>query len=342
MRYFITASDDTTLYQAYPAINAGFDEILEIGKLQDVELYGTFYTASSVRSIISFNLAQSSSWDATSSYFLNLRLANAKEVDKGQRILIGAVSQSWREGSGYFYQEPENRLDGATWTQATPSVSWSMAGGTLNTVTTASVELTHFPLGDLRVDVTSIIQPFVSQSLPFYGLYLKFPDADEASSLNSGKLSYFSTQTHTIYQPTLEIVWDDQVFLTGSLVPVGDLTNIHISATTMKAEYQRGSIGKVRLSVRDKYPTRNFDGIQRYGNKYHLPVDTSYRIVDNQSNAIIGDFGTYNRLHCDGTSSYMLVDTSYLYVNREYRVELKIETSEITEYVRLSSKFLVI
>ncbi len=139
MRHFITASSDTTLYQAYPAINAGFDEILEIGKIQDTELYGTFFTASAVRSLISFDLSQSGSWNASSSYFLNLRLATAKEVDKGQQIIIGALTQSWDEGSGFFYQEPENRLDGATWTQATTSVSWSLAGGALSTSPTASV-----------------------------------------------------------------------------------------------------------------------------------------------------------------------------------------------------------
>ncbi len=342
MRHFITASSDTTLYQAYPAINAGFDEILEIGKIQDTELYGTFFTASAVRSLISFDLSQSGSWNASSSYFLNLRLATAKEVDKGQQIIIGALTQSWDEGSGFFYQEPENRLDGATWTQATTSVSWSLAGGALSTSPTASVQLTQFPIGDLRVDVTNIIQPFISQSLPFYGLYLKFPDSSEASSRNSGKLSYFSTQTHTIYQPTLEVLWDDQSFVTGALSPVVDLTTIRVSTSTMRSNYQRGSVSKIRLSVRDRYPVRTFDGIQRYSNKYYLPQDTSYRLVDDQSNTVIGEFDSFNKLHCDGTSSYMMINTSYLHVNREYRVELKIQSSDIVDYVRLSSKFMVI
>ncbi len=38
MKKFLTASKDTTLYEAFPTINVGLDEILEIGKVIDTNV----------------------------------------------------------------------------------------------------------------------------------------------------------------------------------------------------------------------------------------------------------------------------------------------------------------
>ena len=40
---------------------------------------------------------------------------------------------------------------------------------------------------------------------------------DEGSVTPMGTFSFFSRETHTIYQPKLEAVWDDSVWSTGSL-----------------------------------------------------------------------------------------------------------------------------
>jgi hypothetical protein len=208
MRTILTASKDTTLYQAYVNNNAGLDEILEIGKVIDLSepTSSTAYATGSARSLLYFELPTTASVPATASYFLNLKLANASEVKKNQQILIYQVSRSWDEGSGYFYQDIKNVEDGASWTRCTSAVSWSSAGGDFLTGSTSqSITLSSYPLQDIRVDVTNILRPFVSQSLQntFYGLALRFPTGDEQDSTNKGNIKVFSTQTHTIHQPTL-------------------------------------------------------------------------------------------------------------------------------------------
>ena len=45
-------------------------------------------------------------------------------------------------------------------------------------------------------------------------------DTDEGNTTNFGNLSFFSSDTHTKYPPTLETVWDDSKWSTGSLSPL--------------------------------------------------------------------------------------------------------------------------
>jgi len=343
MRYFITASDDASIYQSYPDFNTGFDEILEIGKVQNFDTYGvasagTFYNSSSVRALVNFDLS-GITYTTGSKYYLNLKLASAKEVNKGQQLIIGLMNEPWVEGSGFFYQEPANRSDGATWESASLTSAWTTAS--LVPSPTASYVASSFPLGDLRVDVTNLIDPMVSSSASMYGLYIRFPAADENSSLNSGRLAYFSTQTHTIYQPTLEVCYLSQQFVTGTLVPVVDIADIHIGSSNIKAEYERGTLSKIRLSARDKFPTRRFDSLLRYGNKYYLPSESYFRVKDVQADVAIGAFDQYSAIQCDGTSSYFVLDTARLYVNREYQIETKIVLSGMIEYIPLTTKFFI-
>lgn len=346
MRKILTASKDVTLYQAYPTTNSGFDEILEIGKVIDdsVELVGaTAFASASARTLISFDLPTTASVFSGSSYFLNLKLANASDVKRNQTILIYAVSQSWDEGSGYLYQQPNNVNDGATWQQLGTGVSWSMAGGDFLTGSTSqSISLTSYPLEDLRIDVTRILQPIVSQSLQssFYGLALQFPVADEQDSENEGNVKVFSTQTHTVHQPTLEIAWDNQVFITGSLKAIPTL-NVKVSPTNLRDSYAKGDVDRVSLVVRDQFPLKSFDSVLRYNNKYYLPSSSYYSIVDTQSNITIIPFDDYSKVDTDATGSYVVLDTSPLYKGRFYTLKFKVVQGPYNRVIETDTLFKV-
>ncbi len=344
MKIFLTASKDTTIYQAYPTNNAGLDEILEIGKVVDTALVEPSYISASARTMLYFELPTTASVSTGSNYYLNLKLAQADNVKRNQKLLLYQVSRSWDEGSGYFYQDVQNANDGATWNQATTSVSWSRAGGDFLTgSTSASVTLSEYPLGDLRIDVTNIISPIVSQSLQsnFYGIVLQFPTADEIDSNNKGSIKLFSTQTHTIYQPTLEVSWNNQSFSTGSLVAVPTSLNVKVVPTNLKQVYAKGDISKVNLVVRDEYPLKNFDSVLRYKNKYYLPTSSYYSIVDTQSNTTVVNFDDGSRISTDPTGSYIVLDTSPLYSGRFYTLKIKINSGGYTRTIDTSTTFQV-
>lgn len=345
MRKYLIPTKDTTIYQAFKNSNAGFDEILEIGKVVDTTniLSGTAYATGSARALLYFDLPTTASVPATASYFLNLKLANASSVRKNQQILIYQVSRSWDEGSGYLYQNVKNVNDGATWQRATQFVSWSNAGGDILTnATSQSIFLTTYPLEDFRIDVTSILRPIVSQSLQhtFNGLALQFPINDEQDYTNEGNIKIFSTQTHTIHQPNLEIVWDTQEVVTGSLSPIPNL-NVKIVPSNLRQVYAKGDVDKISLVVRDQYPLKSFDATLRYKNKYYLPTSSYYSIVDVQSNTTVVPFDEYNKISTDTVGSYIVLDTSPLYVGRFYKLKLKVVNGQYSRVIDTETQFKV-
>lgn len=345
MRILLTASKDTTLYEAFENNNAGLDEILEIGKVIDISspTSSTVYASGSARTLLYFELPTTASVPATASYFLNLRLANANNVNRNQQILIYQVSRSWDEGSGFFYQNVKNVNDGATWAKCTSNVSWSLSGGDFLTGSTSqSITLSQYPLQDPRIDVTNILRPIVSQSLQstFYGLALQFPVADEEDYTNLGNIKIFSTQTHTIYQPILEIAWNEQTFITGSLLPIPDL-NVKVTPSNLRESYAKGDVDRLSLVVRDKYPLRSFNSVLRYKNKYYLPSSSYYSILDAQSNTTVIPFDEYSKIDTDASGSYIVLDTTPLYKGRFYKILLKVVSGVYSRVIDTETLFKV-
>jgi hypothetical protein len=326
MRVFLKPSEDTTLYQRYPTINSGLDEIVEIGKLINSTDGANQYASGSCRILMNFDVS-ASMFPQTAKYFLNLYLANAKDIDKGQQIEIYPVSQGWNEGSGYFYQISDVQTNkGATWQNSDTSVSWSNAGGTFQVTPSASLSVQQRPLKDIRVEITNIISPVISGSniTPWNGIVLKYPQADETSSLVISNIKFFSSNTYTIFSPKLEVVWNDQVFITGSLKRIPS-TNISILPKNIKQSYVDGEISKVYLVVRDKYPDKRYDSVQRYKSIYYLPSSSYFRIRDVVSDVEIYKFDSYSAINCDVSGSYIMLDTRGLEPNRYYDIDLKVE-----------------
>jgi len=330
MRIILTASADTTIYQRYPLNNSGLDEVIEIGKVVKPEDLGIVYSASAARTLVNFNITNSGSFPVNASYYLNLKIANATKLPYSQEVIINKISGSWVEGSGYFIQQTVNPRDGATWSgsNAAAAVSWSNYGGDYYATPSQSIVLNEYPLQDLRIDVSSILQPVISQSLSWNGLILRFPSTSETNYTNEGNIKFFSKQTHTIYQPTLEVVWDDSTFSTGSLKRIPNTYDIQVVPKNPKETYVRGSKEKIRLVVRDKYPQKNFDATLRYKNVYYLPTSSYFGVVDIQANTTVLAMDQYAKLSCDATGSYFVLDTSNLYKNRYYAVNLEINNGD--------------
>lgn len=328
MRKFLTASADTTLYERYPTLNSGFDEILEIGKVARPEDIESAYSASATRVIVNFILPVSGTIPSSAEYYLNLKIAHAQQLVNAEKLYVHKVSGSWKEGNGYFTQQTKNPENGATWRQKEPFISWSLSGSDYYTMPSASFSLEQYPLQDVRLNISSIITPVISQSLDWNGLLIKFDNATETDANNRGIIKFFSRQTHTIHQPTLEVAWDDSTFITGSLKKIPNANDIKVLPKNAKEKYTQGSKEKIRFIVRDAYPTKNFDATLRYKNTYYLPTSSYYSITDKQANVVIYPADQYSKLSCDATSSFFILDTSYLYKNRYYSINLIIDNGD--------------
>lgn len=341
MRTFLKTTQDATLYQRLPDINSGLDEILEVGKYVKSTDRASLYATGSVRSLVNFNIVSGAAYPSNAKYYLNLYLANANSINRYQTLEICPVSRSWIEGSGYFNQDFSNVKDGCAWSRATRTTSWTTSGSDYTTSTTASYEFSQIPLAStVRVDVTNIIAPVVSGSntTSWNGLVVKFPDADELDQNNTGNIKFFSGNTHTVFEPVLEILWDSQTFVTGSFKPIPS-SKVSIIPKNIKESYVQGEIDKIYLVVRDLYPDKKFDATQRYKNQYYLPSESYYRIIDQVSGVELFRFDQYSAINCDTSGSYITLDTSGLNVNRYYTLDLKIKTSNLVFFPEFKYTF---
>ncbi len=167
----------------------------------------------------------------------------------------------------------------------------------------------------------------IGGGLPNNGLIVHHGLDSENDILDYGVLKFFSKETNTIYEPKLELVWDDQSFITGSLTPVtGSISddNYKVVIQNLKNEYPQNQKVKIRVKGRDMFPLKSFGTTFAYDQTKYLPITTYYQLEDYKTDEIIFPFGDYTKVSCDSTSNYFLMDLSSLPINRTYVLKLKI------------------
>ena len=360
MHKFFTSSFDASIYLQQPEQNTGRDEILEVGKLY----YGS--SKDIARTLIKFDTGSikseitsigSGSWQT----YLVLRSANSQEIPLEYSIYANAVSQSWTMGTGTKFDNITS--DGVSWYYKDGINKWTTTISTLQnsdystgsqgqvvgttgsiiqgggafwyTASMASQSFSNEP-DDIRINVTNIMHEWVSGSLKNNGFIIHHGLTNELDELDYGLLKFFSKETNTIYEPKLELVWDDSSFITGSLTPVtGSASDDYkVVVTNLKNEYSKDTKIKIRVKGRDMFPYKTFGTTFGYDQAKFLPSgSTYYQIEDYITNEIIVPFGDYSKLSCDSTSNYFNLDTSTYAADRVYRLKIKILQSGITDII---------
>ena len=129
------------------------------------------------------------------------------------------------DGCSWFYRD--NDVARTQWTGSITS-----SGGTWYEQYESSQSFNNEP-SDVRMDVTSIVWNWVHGDVPNEGFMVKRSgsigntnsNVDEGSTTQLGNFSFFSSDTHTKYPPTLEVEWNDSKWTTGSLSPLSSLTS---------------------------------------------------------------------------------------------------------------------
>ena len=347
MHKFYTSSYDASIYLQQPDQNAGRDEILEVGKLY----YGTSKDIN--RTLIKFdvnNIETGSGWKA----FLNLKSANSQEIPLEYAIYANAVSQSWTMGTGTKFDNITS--DGVSWYYKNGTDKWmdynvtpdayasgsdtgsilNGGGGTWYTASMSSQSFNNEP-DDIRMDVTNIVRLWLSGSLPNNGFIIHHSIAAENDASDYGLLKFFSKETNTIYEPKLEIVYDDYSFTTGSLEPVvGSLYDgdYKVIVNNLKNQYFKNTKVRVRVKGRESYPSKSFGTTFAYEQIKRLPAgSTYYQLEDYVTGEVIFPFGQYTKVSCDSTSNYFDMDLNSLSASRVYKLKLKIEENNISTII---------
>lgn len=173
-------------------------------------------------------------------FHLKLKVCNEYNLPITYTIYAFPVSQSWNKGDGY--SSDGGSYEGANWwykdydlvtpwftpTVSTPkpsidfinnpnllTASFAYGGGTF--YTSSAVQNFNYESADIDMDVTSIVNLWLSGNIPNEGFVIM--SSDELNATGSGfLLTFYSQDTNTIYSPYLDAAWSDFSFVTGSTV----------------------------------------------------------------------------------------------------------------------------
>jgi len=343
MIHRINFTQDSTIYEDTIYQNTGGDQILEIVKTFSdgeftVPLNSRFLLKSDLSEITS--LINDGVLPTQRQFYLKLRITEPAAVVRPTTILINAVSESWDSGIAERFVSPVI-TDGVSWTyrDGVDGQNWitgSLASGTDGVYSTnigggtwyTGSEVSHTftsETSDVSANVTGIVENWISGSIQNNGIIVRRDFTEESSSLVHTKLQFFSSETHTIYEPMLEIRWDDFTFSTGSLTQLNTTKDIFVYLPELKYEYRVGSKIKMRVLGRERYPSKSFALFNKYSTTNYLPTGSYYSIQDAWTKETVIPFdNTYTKLSVDPSGSFFNMWTDSLEPERFYNVIIKV------------------
>ncbi len=294
---------------------------------------------------------------------LNLYSTEHKQLANDHIIEAFPLSQSFAEGTQRYDGNPPTTTtgsfqaaNGATWVHRTESTgsawvtsnfgggstgSYSLqaGGGVWYTGSAFRGEDSFFESDDLDldIDVTSIIQKFSASfyqdatyptGIPNNGFIIKKPSLIEEDGFGYGELSYFSTNTHTIYPPKLTFKWDDSSYSTsgGTVLSSGD---IFLSLYNNKSEFQRKSKQRFRITTRKRYPDRTFVTSSNYLDIQYLPATSYYSVRDAETDEVLIPFDTeYTKLSADSDGMYFDLFMEGFQPERYYKLMFRVDNND--------------
>ena len=202
---------------------------------------------------------------------------------------------------------------------------------------------------DIDLNVTDIVKIWYSSSNAVGGTYtsienngfiLKWTDASNPASNSDIEFNQnlsvtplfknFSVDTNTIYPPCLEMKWDDQSFITGSLPPI-QTTDLFVALDSNQGVFYSESINRFRLNVRPEFPDRIYSTQSVNTVNHYLNENSLYAIKDLDTNEFVVDFDPqFTKISCDSTSNYFDVYMNGLEPERYYQILIQTTISGST------------
>ena len=228
-------------------------------------------------------------------------------------------------GSGYAqppYNNPYNPFPNCDDHYVPPATSSYIAPVTGGYACTQSFD---YQTSDVRMDITPIVEAWLTGGIENNGLIVLH--SDESSSIDYGKLRFFSKETNTIYSPYIDVAWADAIIETGSADPI-QLRDAVVNMKNLAKEYKHGSILRMDVTSRKRYPQKTFTNkLSEYLTPYYLPSSSFYSIKDAETEDSVLPYDEYTRLSFDSYGNYFMLDTTGLPQERYYKVEIRSEQS---------------
>ena len=191
------------------------------------------------------------------------------------------------------------------------------------------------------MNVTDIVNSWLNKSTPNEGFILKrsgsagnlATGSDEGNTTRFGNLSFFSSDTHTKYPPTLETVWNDSKWSVGSLAPLSgsDIEDMTIYMKGLRPEYKEKSKVRFRLVGRERFPEKTYSTTPSNLTVKTLPSASSfYSIKDAETDDVIVPYGSGSYISCDSNGNYFNLWLDGYQPERYYTIEYRVRSGSGT------------
>jgi hypothetical protein len=363
MYHFIFPTSDTWISSGSSTIDGTSFKDQNFGKDQILEVKKFFYNSSfnhKTRALINFdgtdftNMSQSivSSKITDPRFYLRLYEAEGNaEMSEEYKLVAHPISQSWVEGTGKFGDRPKN-TNGASWENSSnplggTEITWSQRLGEQNdgpifisgSGNSASQSFAN-QSPDVEINVTEIVDRWLDGTNKNYGFLLKFSGSQETDEQTFGHLKFFSKNTHTIFQPRLEVRWDDHVIVTGSAtgslneLTMSGLADNYLYIRSLRESYRENERVKFRVGARKRYIQKTFsNSVQTVTGSFITEGSGSYAIKDIATDEFIVPFSAYTSMSCDSESPYFNQWLDGFYPDRVYKILLKLKYDDGQEQI---------
>jgi hypothetical protein len=230
------------------------------------------------------------------------------------------------QGGTWYYNVPATYTNKPKWICNSTQYS-----SLVNSRLICSQSFNYGEQSDISMDITTIVRSWLCGCIPNSGLILLSSFEIDTPPLHNtnGLLQFFSRDTNTIYSPYIDVAWDDSVFNKGSLAPVtGSIQNI-INLQYLKDQYKAGSLPKIFVFARDRYPLKQFNKSYQQPamiTPKYLPSSSYYMIKDAESEEVLVGFDRYTKLSCDPVQgNYFKLQTTGLPQERYMKIFIKSE-----------------
>ena len=345
--YRIFPDFDSFISTRFPTANNGLDEMIEVAG------YPYLTAPQTHRGLIQFSstkitdIVDNTIGNTNFSASLNLKLAIATELPASYTLECYPVYESWENGRGKFLDENTDK-SGVSWyyRNAFETDAWNVNTGTLPAGVTfktgsgyvgggnwytasGATNLGATQLHDVNsshdavFSVTNAVKLHYDGTINNNGFIIKLEDDYEFQPSSSIILKYFSSDTHTIYPPYIDIKWDDFVYTTGSNSVITK-SNPVVRVKNNRGTYPDEGKQRFRIAARDRYPTRTFTTSSVYLTEYYLPQNSYWGLKDEFTEEMVIPFDTtYTKISGDSDSNYFDIYMDGLQPERYYRILIK-------------------
>lgn len=284
---------------------------------------------------------------------LHIKYAYSENLPSVYGVEITEIEQPWTEGEGHVNDLPAN-TSGANWIDARPNHPWSVEGGEDepghdphthiscscgcgemdiddDLIDNSMVKVEYFTgyqkNRDLCLDVTEWVYNWILGQGEGLGFLIKMTN-EQIMEDRKARLCFYSSETHTINYPYLEIVYDDSK-RPDCVESYDDVSKLVVSPRNLKEHYYTGEKVRIDLTVRPEFPVRTFTTSSIYRDQgMALPEGCLWGLRDEYTGEMWVPFTDFGTTISYDKNNYFVLDTDLLEPERYYRLLFELEKDE--------------